>query len=66
MSFNDENVHKLSTKDMISQELKSRFGKYTNNLVIRDAVQKIPGIGIPLDIVLAYLGNIVREQAAVR
>jgi hypothetical protein len=57
---------RLSTKDKISEDIKSRLGNYNNNnnnFVIRDAVRQIPHIGDALDSTLAFLGRKIGKQS---
>jgi hypothetical protein len=55
----------LNVIDKTIEEIKTKLVEYSNNPIIRDIIQKVPGIGVPLDIMLAWLGHKVGEQRIV-
>ncbi len=59
---NDKESTIIKLREMIVYNLKDKLVKYKDEPKIRDIVQKFPEIGMPLDIVLAWIGQKVGEQ----
>jgi hypothetical protein len=55
----------LGLKEKLVEETKNKLARYKDHPIIRDIVQKFPDIGMPLDIVLAWIGQKVGEQRIV-
>jgi hypothetical protein len=59
---NDKESAIIRVREVIEYNLKDKLVKYKDEPKIRDIVQKFPEIGMPLDIVLAWIGQKVGEQ----